>query len=201
MASNEVNEVNKVLIDCDDGSQLTIRPFNNNDLLKECVDEIDNLLEVKPEIQMFGKICHQQRNIGFFSDVSIGYKYSGQLMKSQQLTENLMEMLDYINELYESDFNSILVNKYIDGNDYIGSHSDDETKLAKAGVVCVSYGASRIFRIRDKETKKIVLDVETDDKTIMHMSGNFQKLFKHEIPIQKKVKEPRWSFTFRRHLE
>jgi len=33
------------------------------------------------------------------------------------------------------------------------------------------------------------------------MVGNFQKEFTHEIPIEKKVKGTRFSFTFRRHLE
>ena len=32
------------------------------------------------------------------------------------------------------------------------------------------------------------------------MAGNFQKEFTHEIPIEKKVKEVRYSFTFRTHL-
>ena len=31
------------------------------------------------------------------------------------------------------------------------------------------------------------------------MGGNFQKLYTHEIPIQKKIKEYRISFTFRKH--
>jgi len=31
------------------------------------------------------------------------------------------------------------------------------------------------------------------------MGGNFQKLYTHEIPIQKKIKESRISFTFRKH--
>jgi len=32
------------------------------------------------------------------------------------------------------------------------------------------------------------------------MSGNFQKEFTHEIPIEKRVKGERYSFTFRQHL-
>jgi len=31
------------------------------------------------------------------------------------------------------------------------------------------------------------------------MGGDFQKEFLHEIPVQKKIKEPRFSFTFRKH--
>ena len=32
------------------------------------------------------------------------------------------------------------------------------------------------------------------------MGGEFQKEFTHEIPIERKVKNVRWSFTFRKHL-
>ena len=35
---------------------------------------------------------------------------------------------------------------------------------------------------------------------MVQMSGNFQKEFTHEIPVEKKIKEERISFTFRRHL-
>ena len=32
------------------------------------------------------------------------------------------------------------------------------------------------------------------------MKGEFQKEFTHEIPVQKKVKNCRYSLTFRKHL-
>ncbi len=91
------------------------------------------------------------------------------------------------------------MNKYINGNDYIGAHSDDETSLDKCSVVCISYGAVRKFRIKDKKTKKTVIDIPTISNNILHMGGDFQKEFTHEIPIEKKIKEVRYSFTFRKH--
>ena len=33
------------------------------------------------------------------------------------------------------------------------------------------------------------------------MAGDFQKEFTHEIPAEKKIKEGRISFTFRKHLK
>jgi hypothetical protein len=32
------------------------------------------------------------------------------------------------------------------------------------------------------------------------MGGDFQKEFTHEVPIEKKVREGRYSLTFRQHL-
>ena len=168
-------------------------------LIKLCVAEITDKLIENPQINIYGKSAIQHRSIGFFSNKSIGYYYSGQLAKSQTLTNNLSILLDKINIKFDSKFNGILVNKYINGNDYIGAHSDDETSLDKCGVVCISYGAVRKFRIKDKITKKTIVDIPTISNNILHMGGDFQKEFTHEIPIEKKIKEVRYSFTFRKH--
>ena len=173
--------------------------FINKELLEKCIIDIEPQLELKPEIVIFGKICKQQRNIGFFSDKSKGYKYSNKMMESKPLTQAIRELLDIVNSEFGTQFNGILVNKYMDGNDYISAHSDDETGIDLNGVISISYGAERIFRIRKKDTKHIVYDELTTHCSILHMGGNFQKLYTHEIPIQKKIKEPRISFTFRKH--
>jgi alkylated DNA repair dioxygenase AlkB len=120
-------------------------------------------------------------------------------MESKPLSQSMSELLLVINMVVGAKFNGILVNKYIDGNDYISAHSDDETGLDSVGVISISYGSERKFRIRNKETKEIMCDESTTHCSILHMGGDFQKLYTHEIPIQKKIKEPRISFTFRKH--
>jgi len=175
-------------------------PEHFNEIIKNITEEINDKLLVNPPIIVYGRKCHQHRGIAFFSNESIGYKYSGQMAKSQKLTNDLKVLLDYINKKFNSDFNGILVNKYLKGTDYISRHSDDETGLSNVGVLAISYGAVRKFRIRDKETKKIVKDIPTLSNKIIHMGGEFQKEFTHEIPIEKKVRNVRWSFTFRKHL-
>jgi alkylated DNA repair dioxygenase AlkB len=175
--------------------------FDNSILLEDCVNEIKGKLIIRPPIILYGKTVNQNRNIGFFSNESIGYKYSNQIMGSQPLSNNLLKLLEFINTKFNSNFNGILVNQYMNGNNSIGAHSDDETKLDKSGVIAISYGANRKFRIRNKFTKKIEKDIIMEHNSILHMGGKFQKEFTHEIPIEKKVKEPRISFTFRKHLE
>ena len=171
------------------------------ELLNQCVQEIDLELDYHPEIKIFDKICHQQRSIGFYSDTSIGYNYSSTLTPSKVMKPCLRELLIYINDKFDASFNGILINKYENGLEYIGKHSDDEKGLqSKCGVIAMSFGAVRKFRIRDKLTGKIVLDLPTESNKIIQMAGNFQKEFTHEIPVEKKVKESRYSFTFRRHL-
>ena len=184
-------------------SALTLYDLDKNiyDLIPDIIYEIKDNLVINPEIKIFGKIAKQRRSVGFFSDESIGYKYSGKLMPAQILTGGLKYLLEYINTKFGAMFNGILVNYYIDGNEYIGKHSDDEKNVDEIGVIAISSGAIRKFRIRDKKTNQIINDIPTDPSKIIQMSGDFQKEFTHEIPVEKKVKNGRYSFTFRRHLE
>ena len=183
-------------------SELLKWKFEDTELLKQCCEEVKSKLIEKPEIRVYGKICHQNRNIGFFSDVSIGYKYSGQLAPSQPLTPALKSLIEHINQATQSNFNGILINEYLDGTNSIGAHSDDESGLGKNGVVGISVGATRKFRIRHKKSKQIYdkqNEIFMESGDVIHMKGDFQKEFTHEIPIEKKIKEGRISFTFRYH--
>ena len=172
----------------------------NYDLDTECIRDVIKKLYKNPEIRVYGKICHQHRSVGFFSDTSEGYKYSGRLMKSQSLTPSLKTLLEDINRTFGLRFNGILVNRYESGMDYISAHSDDEKGIQVNDVVTISYGAVRTFRIRDKVGGKIVADIPTESGKIIHMGGEFQREFTHEIPIQKRIQGIRYSFTFRYHV-
>jgi len=178
----------------------------NNITMEKIILELEPHLIVRPKIMMRGKVAHQNRSLAFFSNESIGYKYSGYLAKSVPLTESTKTILEFVSNLYGTKFNGILVNKYENGEDSIGRHSDDEKDLSDVGVVAISYGAVRKFRIREKapksdqnKTMPIIKDIPTDSGVIMHMGGDFQKEFTHEIPVEKTVKNPRYSLTFRHH--
>ena len=137
--------------------------------------------------------------LDFFSDKSKGYNYSNQISIARPMTDQLTTLLNVVNKMYSSDFNGILVNRYKNGFDYISAHSDDETGLDNNRVIAISYGAKRIFRTRDKNTKAIIKDIPLESYNIVQMGGDFQKEFTHELPVQKKVLDERISFTFRKH--
>ncbi len=168
------------------------------ELLKSKKEELKAQLERRPKIIVYNKEVEQPRNVGFFSDTIQGYNYSKKVIQSKPLTKELKQILNYINKKYAAEFNGILINYYKDGNDYIGMHCDNEEELDKIGVVSLSIGATRKFRIRTKQ-KKIVLDYQIKKGDILLMAGTFQEEFYHEIPKQKTVKEERISLTFRKH--
>lgn len=189
-------------------SFLDVGTFSDTKLIQQCIDEITTPEEGEampkiltgPEVVVFGRTVRQPRDVGFFSNVSSGYRYSGKCMAARQLTDGLQELLNRVNGQFGSNFDGILVNRYVDGSKYICAHSDDEEGCDKAGgVVALSYGATRKFRIRDKVTKKKVQDVPLVSGELVHMGGAFQREFTHEIPKELRVKEVRYSFTFRTH--
>ena len=81
-------------------SQLVEIPLASLILLTQRVDYVKDKLKHRPEIIMFGKVCHQNRAIGFFSDESIGYYYSRKLMRSQPLGGPLKDLLDQTNGIF-----------------------------------------------------------------------------------------------------
>ena len=172
-------------------------------LLSTCIEAVDAELDSNPEIIVYGKVCHQHRSVGFYSDTSHGYNYSTTHTPSKPMHDCLRELMSYINHKFDCEYNGILINKYSNGEDYIGRHSDDERGLdAKSGVIALSFGETRTFRIRHKATGKIVSDAPTDTQQIIQTAGDFQKEFTHEVPVQKKSKgldihSPLESMTFK----
>lgn len=172
-------------------------------LTDRIVDHLWGLsLEERPEIEIFGKKAHMNRSIGFFSDQSEGYRYSGQISRSVSLTPELKDLLQEMNLASGSEYNGMLINKYQTGADYIGAHRDDEKNLDDIGVIAISLGAGRIFRLREYKTKKKLFDYQMKDGDLIWMKGKkFHQLLTHEIPKQLRVKEARLSVTFRKHLK
>lgn len=180
-------------------SRMTLSQFSDRDLMLACINDIADNLPHYPSIIISGREVQQRRDVGFFSDESEGYRYSGQMARSQPLTENLKTLMGIMNKHYEAQFNGILINRYNHGRDYIGAHSDDETYLdTKAGVVAISVGAERTFVIRGKVDTRFVAGIPLPDMSIVHMSGDFQKEFTHQIPPVLQA-DTRYSFTFRHH--
>jgi len=152
-----------------------------------------------PKCIIYGKECTMRRSIGFFSNLSAGYKYSGQMAEARPIPDWLQEITDKVNSFLQTKFNGILVNHYENGGETIGAHSDDESALFDGKVACISLGTARTFRIRNKTTFD-VKETTTLHGQLLVMQGDFQKECTHEIPTEKKITDDRISLTFRYHL-
>ena len=151
----------------------------------------------------FGKKCKFNRKVRMYG--SKPYAFSGIVVKADPTFSVLAQRaLDLANKMYPGfDFNSVLVNYYDGGKDYISAHSDDE-KEHKKGAPIVGFnvygeGPPRTFRIKNSTTRKVVKDLATEHGSMFTMIG-MQDDFTHEIPKSTRKTNPfgrRISFTVR----
>ena len=146
---------------------------------------------------MFGKTYEQARKVAWHGEKNICYTYSRINMVSPGWTKQLLAIKNELNTLLGINYNSVLINLYRNGNDYMGFHSDDEKELGlNPFITSISLGASRDFVFKHKKTKeKISLKLENGDLIIM--KGETQSFWNHAIPKRAKVSEPRLNLTFR----
>jgi len=186
------------------GAELRTRNFvEHKELIDRVVADAKPKLHHRPKILVRGNEVKQPRDVAFFSDASTGYLYSYRLMNAQPLTDAMRDLLQVLNAAYGVQFNGLLINRYRDGKDSVGAHGDKEDGLdTAAGVVILSWGAARKFRLRhNKSGTPLIMDVPTKRYHALQMHGeNFQKALLHEIPKELKVHGERISITARRHL-
>lgn len=93
-------------------------------------------------------------------------------------------------------FNHCLLNLYEDGRQCIGLHSDQTHGLVNDVVMTVSLGAARFFDVHgqfNREKHRLILA----PGDVVLMTKGCQKQYKHGVPTQATVTEPRVSLTFR----
>jgi alkylated DNA repair dioxygenase AlkB len=169
-------------------SFLKIYSFNNEELLNKCVNDIQNRL-----------MTNRFRKVGFFSDEFNGVYMHGKtiIAKSQNMTESLQTLLKMINERFETDYNGILVNEYKNGNNFIERHRDSKNH-PENGVLIISYGATRTFNVYDNQIN-IIKEIPLIHGQVLHMGGDFQKEFFHELKKEPEVTEKRYSLSFHKY--
>lgn len=136
----------------------------------------------------------------FYADPGVSYTYSGaqqEVWPWSDMTAALKTLVEYMTSWK---FNSLLVNYYRDGNDSVGWHSDDEPEvgptLEDRRIASVSFGAARTFSLK-RNRDNFELDTILYPGDLLVMQGNTQDNFRHRIPKQKNIKNPRINLTFR----
>ena len=168
-----------------------------NNYYNQLVDKVD---WVQNKIKMYGKENWVPRMEAWYGDAGMIYTYSGITQKPKPWFEELREIKTAIEPVAKTVFNSVLINFYRDGQDRVGWHSDDEKELGDFPIIgSVSLGSTRKFKLRHKNFKKNRLQTALDleNGSLLLMSGNTQKFWKHEIPRTSLPVEGRINLTFR----
>ena len=157
-----------------------------------------NLLWKQEPIRLFGKLVMQPRLTSLYGNPEQEYGYSGITMKPLPWTNTLLEIKYKIEEIAQEKFTHVLCNLYRDGQDSMGWHRDNEPVLGQNPCIAsVTFGAPRIFQLRNYQTKKDKIDLLLEHGSLLLMKGESQHHWEHQLPKTKKVSSPRINLTFR----
>lgn len=150
------------------------------------------------KIRLFGKEVLQPRLVAWHGDPQAIYTYSGLTMKPMPWTGTLLYIKEEIEDFTGRDFNSVLLNYYRTGDDYMGWHSDNEPELSERPYIAsASFGGTRRFQLKHRVTKE-VLEYELEDGSLLIMKDQLQEEWIHRIAPTKRSVAPRINLTFRK---
>lgn len=166
----------------------------SDNYLKVLLDTIDWKQE---KMNIYGKELLFPRLTGWYGDKDKPYSFSGITLRPKQWTNDLLEIKRKVETKVEASFNSVLLNRYRNGNDSISWHSDAEKELGKNPIIAsVNFGATREFQLRHIHTKE-KLSIELSHGSLFIMLGELQHFWQHQIPKTKEPVSERINLTFR----
>jgi alkylated DNA repair dioxygenase AlkB len=149
---------------------------------------------------IYGRHITTKRKVAWFGDDGFNYNYSNQTRAALPWTELLLELKAKVGEHCQYEYNSVLLNLYHNGSEGMGWHSDDEKELGDApNVASLSFGAVRRFDMRHKVSSKTISQ-SLEPGGLIVMSGQSQACWRHQVPKQLRVMEPRINLTFRHFI-
>lgn len=157
-----------------------------------------NMKWKQDSINFYGKKISLPRLTSWYGDDGSDYTYSGITSKPNYWNDGLLYIKLEIEKLFGVEFNSVLLNWYRDGEDYLNWHSDDEKELGKNPTIAsANFGETRDFSVRRKDDKEQKLVIPLKHGTLLIMSGEFQHFWEHAVPKRKMVSASRFNLTFR----
>ncbi|MFM8596491.1 MAG: alpha-ketoglutarate-dependent dioxygenase AlkB family protein [Flavobacteriales bacterium] len=159
---------------------------------------LNELLFEQITIKLFGKQIAAPRLEAYFSLNGENYGYSGQQLKNQPFPTFLNELRQKVEAKTGCKYNALLVNLYRDGQDSNGWHADNEKSLgSNPSIASLSLGVARFFELKHIGTgRKIKLLLE--DGSLLHMHGELQHYWKHQLPKVRNITDLRINLTFRK---
>lgn len=150
-------------------------------------------------IRLFGREVMQPRLVAWYGDAGADYVYSGVRNIPLPWPACLVEIRQRVQQLVQSEFNSVLCNLYRNGDDSVGWHSDDEAELGPEPMIAsVSFGATRRFSLQHKRDKTVKGHLDLPDASLLLMKGATQQNYRHAVLKAKTESAPRINLTFRK---
>ena len=147
------------------------------------------------------------REEAYYGDPGTNYTYSRREYKPFPWLPELLLLRTRVEEatptsaysnlhLLRVDYNAVLCNLYRNGNDSVGLHSDAEPEMGPV-IASVSLGAERLFRLK-RHDGGVAFAERLPHGSLLIMAGATQKNFRHEVPKEPEIIQPRINLTFRK---
>lgn len=165
-------------------------------------DELLVALDALPDwrqhsVRLFGREVPSPRLSAWYGDPGAGYRYSGHHHVPLPWPPLLHDLRERVGEASGQRFNAVLANRYRDGGDAMGWHSDDEPELGTRPVIAsASFGASRRFLLRHRGSGRREA-LELGHGSLLLMAGDSQRCWQHAVPRTRRPCGLRINLTFR----
>jgi alkylated DNA repair dioxygenase AlkB len=183
--------------------------YDKNFLLPEEATALFNALRDKcPWERRYSSFKHAvPRDEAYYGDPGSKYTYSRREYKPLAWIPELLSLKTRVEAatptaayanlgLPRLGYNAVLCNLYRSGNDSVGLHADAEPEMGPV-IASVSLGTKRVFRLKTLNGS-VVFAERLPPGSLLIMAGQTQKNFKHEVPKEPGVEQPRINLSFRR---
>jgi len=161
-------------------------------------------------VMIRGKKIDIPRKQVAYGDDGTYYKFCGTNIPARTWSDDLvskviLKIKQKIEQKLNETFNFCLINRYQNGKQYIGFHSDDYRQLGeKHNIVGISLGVGRDFLLKAKnfvpENVDEKISIYLDHGSLICMLHPTNIHWKHAVPKRTKIRKPRISLTFRKML-
>ena len=122
-----------------------LSPGQAHDLLAQLEDS-DWIEWQRETFRIFGRQVDAPRTLSWFGDAGLNYRYTGIDHRAVGWPEPLQRLKTRVEQAAGQVFNFLLLNRYVDGSEYMGWHRDDEHGC-RGDIASLSLGAPRRFSI------------------------------------------------------
>ncbi len=180
------------------GEYIYIPNFYTGTIADKYLTRLINDIKWEQEsMKMYGKEVPFPRLTAWYGDQDKPYSFSGITLQPHPWSPGLSKIKNDIEAKANAQFNSVLLNRYRDGNDSISWHTDAEKELGQNPVIAsVNFGAERKFQLKHKDTDERI-EIVLQHGSLLIMQGELQHFWKHQIPKTKKPLGERVNLTFR----
>lgn len=185
-----------------DGAAYYLPDFMDKNLADEYFNYfLQNIPWQHDQVIMFGKKITTKRQVAWYGDEGSNYTYAKVHKIPIPWNNTLLQLKKHIETLCHQNFNAVLMNLYANGHEGMTWHSDNEKELDPTGIIAsVSLGAERLFQFKHKN-KEFALSCSLAHGSLLLMDQHSQSFWRHQLPLSKRILEPRINLTFRRIIK